>query len=81
MILFRLLERHCAAADCTQIANGSSIGPAANLAICEFPCRDAFFLFFCDPEWKVLAATRHDSFEEANDRAELEYIDLGEWES
>src|SRR5262249_23921309 len=37
VIFFRPLERHCAAANCTQIAHGDSIGPAPNLAICESP--------------------------------------------
>ena len=49
------------------------LGPAHALAICAGAGDAAFYLFYCDADWQVLADTWHASLEEAKEQAEFEY--------
>ena len=49
------------------------MGPATSLAICRYPKNPGYYLFHCDEIWAVQSDGYHDSLEEAERQAELEY--------
>ena len=52
---------------------GNKLGPAAALAICQYPGDGQFYLFYCDEAWAVLTDTCHLTLDEAKAQAEFEY--------
>jgi hypothetical protein len=60
---------------CTHLNHGGqSIEPAAALAVCVPPEEPPqYYLFHCDPSWRVLADTWHETLELAQRQAEAEY--------
>lgn len=45
----------------------------SGLAVCELPGAEAFYLFGCDGEWKVVTDSWHESLDDAKKQAEFEY--------
>lgn len=52
---------------------GALIGPAARLAIVRYDGDSAYYLFYCDAEWRVITDTCHSSEHDAREQAEFEY--------
>ncbi len=59
--------------ECRHIVAAEAQGSAAGLAICQYDGETAYYLFGCHPEWNTVTDTRHETLEEALERAELEY--------
>lgn len=49
----------------------------AGLAICQYEGEDAFYLFGCDPEWRTVTDTWHQTLDGAKSQAEFEYEGVG----
>jgi hypothetical protein len=49
------------------------LGPAAGLAIARYDGDGQFYLFYCDPAWRVVTDTCHPTLELAREQAEFEY--------
>ena len=65
--------RHEPTGACRHIVAGGTLGPADALAICENE-DGAFFLFYCDADWGVVADTWHETIEGAKNQASFEYF-------
>ena len=66
-------ERNQPTGACKHVAGGEPFGPAAGLAICQYPGENGYYLFYCTTDWEVVTDTWHESIEDAKDQAEFEY--------
>jgi hypothetical protein len=66
-------ERHHHTGNCKQIVAGIVQGPAAGLAVCQYPGENCFYLFGCNAAWGSVTDTWHETLEEAKEQAEFEY--------
>lgn len=58
------------------------LGRVPKLAICKFPYRDDYDLFYCDDDWNVQGGTAYPTFEEVKNRAEKDYPGISQnWRS
>jgi len=58
------------------------VGPAAGLAIARYDGDDVYYLFYCEPTWRVVTDTCHPTEELAREQAEFEYRGVsGRWTS
>ena len=66
-------ERHRHTGNCQQIVDGTLMGPASGLAICQYEGEDSVYLFGCDEDWNSVTDSWHQTLEEAKTQAEFEY--------
>lgn len=66
-------RRHTYTGICRQLRDGIVHGPAAGLAICQYPNESCYYLFGCDADWGVIIDTWHQTLQDAKDQAEFEY--------
>ncbi len=69
----RIDGRHRFTGACAHIVGGSTQGPAAGLAICQYEAESAYYLFGCYEEWNSVTDTYHDTLQDAMGQAEFEY--------
>lgn len=75
-------ERHTPTEDAKHYAAGNLTPTPASLAICRYEDADAFYLFGCDQDWRVITDSCHMSLDEAKAQAEREYSGVSAtWES
>lgn len=66
-------RRHTHTGNCRHLRDDMTQGPAAGLAICQYPNDSSFYLFGCDADWTVISDTWHPTLDEAKSQAEFEY--------
>ena len=66
-------ERHKHTGHTRQIVGGVLQERSAGLAICQYDGEEACYLFGCDPKWKAVTDTWHESLEDAKAQAAFEY--------
>jgi hypothetical protein len=55
------------------VVDGADAGPFAGLAIAQYDGESGVYLFYCDPEWRAITDTFHETIEDAVKQAEFEY--------
>ena len=71
-------ERVRPTGNCRHSWGAEPLGPAAGLAICQYPGEDAFYLFSCDSAWREYADTWHETLDDALRQAAFEYEGVGQ---
>jgi hypothetical protein len=66
-------ERHRFTGACKHTVHGERMGAMAGLMICHDGREQAFYLFRCDQDWRVVTDTWHPTLDEAKHQAEFDY--------
>jgi hypothetical protein len=58
------------------MVDGEVVVTPTALAIAEYEGESGVYLFYCDPEWRVVTDTFHESVDLAIEQARWEYTDV-----
>ncbi len=83
VVRYAILDERCKpTGNCLHRVGGRVAGPAAYLAICQCKGEGSYYLVYCDSAWQVVTDTWHETLEDAERQAELEYDGVSRcWQS